>query len=66
MMSKRKLRSTTSSGFIKLDQMNIMNFISYSDGKNDLKKISELINLPLNKVKKIYNFLLKKKLIKEL
>ena len=63
MMSKRKLRSTTSSGYIKLNQINIMSFISYSDGKNDLKKISDLINLPLNKVKKIYSLLLKKKLI---
>ena len=43
-----------------------MNFISYSDGKNDLIKIANLINLSKNKVTKIFKFLLKKKLITEL
>lgn len=66
MMSKRKLRPTISKGQIHQNQENIMNFISYSDGKNDLIKIANLINLSKNKVTKIFKFLLKKKLITEL
>jgi aminopeptidase-like protein len=40
-----------------------MNFLIYSDGKNDLKKISSLIKLNYSKTYKIYKLLLKKKLI---
>jgi aminopeptidase-like protein len=40
-----------------------MNFLIYSDGKNDLKKISGLIKLNYSKTYKIYKLLLKKKLI---
>ena len=52
----------------KIDQdiRNILSFMSYSDGKNDLEKIANLINLSKSKTKKIFNILLKKNLIKEL
>ena len=48
-----------------LDQniFNILNFIAYSDGKNDLISISEKMNLPVIKVSKIAEKLIKKKLI---
>jgi len=41
-----------------------MNFLTYSDGKNDLKKISKLIKLDYYSTKNIHKFLLKKKLLK--
>ena len=40
-----------------------MNFLQYADGKNDLKKISELIKMSYKKTLKIYNILTKYKLI---
>ena len=40
-----------------------MNFLQYADGTNSLQKISTLINLDLNKTKKIYKLLLKNNLI---
>jgi aminopeptidase-like protein len=40
-----------------------MNFLIYSDGKNDLKKISNLIKLNYSKVYKLYKLLIQKKLI---
>ena len=36
-----------------------MNFLQYADGKNDLKKISELIKISYKKTFKIYNILTK-------
>ena len=44
----------------------ILDFLQYADGNNDLKKISFYIKQPINKVKKIFTFLQKKKLIKVL
>ena len=41
----------------------ILHFLQYSDGKNDLKKISNLIGLDFIKTKKIYNFLIKNNLL---
>ena len=40
-----------------------MNFLQYSDGKNDLEIISKIINLNKNMTLKIYNILKKHKLI---
>ena len=40
--------------------------MNFCDGKNDLTKIANLINLPKNKVTKLFRFLLKKKLITDL
>tara|TARA_B100001123_G_C15270095_1_gene1009979 strand:- start:549 stop:1820 length:1272 start_codon:yes stop_codon:yes gene_type:complete len=66
MMSKRKLKPTISTGGINENTKNISNFITYSDGNNDLERIGSLINLSKNKTNKIFNFLKKKKLIKEI
>ncbi len=61
-LSKRNLKSKN----LKLKDLKstILHFLQYSDGKNDLKKISSLINLDFIKTKKIYNFLIKNKLLK--
>ncbi len=67
MMSKRKLRPSLSTGkFIHKDIKHILDFLNYSDGKNDLLKISNLISLPKKKVYKLFRFLLGKKIIKAL
>tara|TARA_B100000686_G_C16791964_1_gene979348 strand:- start:42 stop:1322 length:1281 start_codon:yes stop_codon:yes gene_type:complete len=69
MLSKRKLYPTTSTlrkNQIHQNEKNILHFMSYSDGKNDLERISTLINLPINKVTKIFKFLIKRNLISEL
>ena len=42
---------------------NIMNFLQYADGKNDLKKIAKLINISIREAVKIKKILLKQKLI---
>ena len=42
----------------------IINFLAYCDGNNDLIDISKKINIPLDKVNKIFNLLLKNKIIK--
>ena len=42
---------------------NLLNFLQYADGTNDLKNISAYINLNLKKTKKIFNLLDKNKLI---
>ena len=64
MMSKRKLHPSISTGQIHQDTKYISDFINYSDGKNDLITIANLICLPKKKVVKIFKFLLKKKIIK--
>ena len=48
---------------IKKSTKDYMNFLQYADGKNDLKKISELIKLSYKETFKIYNILTKHKLI---
>lgn len=62
-LSKRKLYPSISSGNIGKYHRNIINFLNYSDGKNNLKMISNLIKIDIKEVKKIYNKLLKNKLI---
>ena len=62
-MGKRKLYPTLSNNKISEFTKNIMNFLTYSDGNNDLKDISKLIRVNFLKTKKIYFFLLKKKIL---
>lgn len=42
----------------------MLHFLQYSDGKNDLSKISKFINIKFLETKKIYNLLIKNKLLK--
>ena len=42
---------------------NVVNFLQYADGKNDLMEISKLIKLSYNETLKLHKVLLKKKLI---
>ena len=62
-MGKRSLRSTLSTKIIKKNTFDYMNFLQYADGKNDLKKISELIKLSYKDTFKVYNILAKYKLV---
>jgi aminopeptidase-like protein len=62
-MSKRNLYPTISSNYKSEFIKNIMNFIQYADGKNDLKMIAKRIKISEGLVKKINKLLLKKKLI---
>lgn len=62
-MSKRNLYPSISSNNIPKITKDIMNFLQYSDGKNDLNKISKKINVKMKKIYKIYKILLKEKLI---
>ena len=61
-MGKRSLRSTLSTKIIQKSASDYTNFLQYADGKNDLKKISELIKLSYKDTFKIYNILAKYKL----
>ena len=62
-MGKRSLRSTLSTKIIKKSASDYTNFLQYADGKNDLKKISELIKLSYKDTFKVYNILAKYKLV---
>lgn len=62
-MTKYDLYPTISSKKIDRLTENYMNFLQYADGKNTLEDISNRIKLSVTKVKKIYNILLRKKLI---
>ena len=42
----------------------ILDFMQYSDGKNDLKSISKFIKLPFSQTKKLFNLLKKLKMIR--
>ena len=62
-MGKRSLYVTLSTKSNKKSARHYINFLQYADGKNDLKKISELIKISYKKTFKIYNILTKYKLI---
>jgi hypothetical protein len=62
-MSKKKLYPESSITKKYKNISDIMNFLTYSDGKNDLESISKFIKIDYKKTNKIYNFLLKKKII---
>jgi aminopeptidase-like protein len=63
-MGKRKLYPTLS-GTKKINQSTkeMLDFLAYSDGKNDLNGISKFIKKTLSETKKIYKFLKIKKII---
>ena len=63
-MTKRNLYKTLSTKKTDHKIRDIMNFIQYSDGKNDLKLISKHTNLSLSKVQKVLKLLIKNKLVK--
>jgi aminopeptidase-like protein len=62
-MSKRGLYPTLSTKDKTKENKNFRNFLQYADGTNSVEKISNLIKLDLNYVKKIYKILLKNNLI---
>tara|TARA_B100001057_G_scaffold501220_1_gene622139 strand:- start:3686 stop:4972 length:1287 start_codon:yes stop_codon:yes gene_type:complete len=61
-MGKRGLYPTLSTR-IKKPTEDLMNFLTYADGKNDLERVSKYINKNYKETKKIYKFLKKKKLV---
>ncbi len=63
-MTKRNLYDTLSIKKPNYEIKDIMNFIQYADGKNDLNQITEITGLSLNKSKKILNILINNKIIK--
>ena len=62
-MGKRGLYSNLSTKNVNIFSRRLMNFLQYSDGKNDLFKISKLIKLKMSEVLKIYKILKKEKLV---
>ena len=62
-MGKRGLYPTLSTKDRTKENKSYRNFLQYADGTNSLEKISNLIKLDLNSVKKIYDILLKHNLI---
>lgn len=62
-MGKRGLYPTLSTKNEKKLTISYMDFLQYADGTNSLEKISNLIKLELNSVKKINSILFKNKLL---
>ena len=62
-MDKRGLRPTLSTKNLNKLTRSYMDFLQYADGTNSLEKISNLIKLELNSVKKINSILFKNKLL---
>jgi aminopeptidase-like protein len=62
-MGKRGLYPTLSTKNTNKLTKGYMDFLQYADGTNSLEKISSLIKLDLNSVRKIYNILFKNNLI---
>ena len=62
-LGKRGLYPTLSTKDKTKENKSYRNFLQYADGTNSLEKISNLIKLDLNSVKKIYSILLKNNLI---
>lgn len=62
-MLKRKLYPSLSTIEKKKNTKSIMNFLQYSDGKNDLMEISKIIKLDYKSTFKIYKILKDKKLL---
>jgi len=63
-MGKRNLYPHLSTGAKTKNRKNIMNFIQFSDGKNDLEDISRKIGINIGQAKKIYKKLIKNKIIR--
>lgn len=62
-MAKRGLYHQLSEKTMKDSTKDIMNFLTYADGKNDLKTISKYIKKKKSITEKIYDLLKKKKLV---
>ena len=62
-MNKRKLYPHLSTTILSQRIRDFMNFITYSDGRNDLKTISKYIKKSYSYTQKIYKFLNSKKLV---
>ena len=62
-MGKEGLYSTLSTKHESKLTMSYMDFLQYADGTNSLEKISNLIKLELNSVKKINSILFKYNLV---
>ena len=66
-MSKYNLYPTVSSNTVNIKTIlktrNYMDFLQYSDGKNDIEQISKKIKLSLFETKKIYKLLKRKNLL---
>jgi aminopeptidase-like protein len=62
-MGRRGLYPSLSFGNIDKTTNNLMNFLQYADGKNDMQKISKLIKISLSECNKIYKILCKKKIV---
>ena len=63
-MGRRGMFPQLSTKKNKVNTMNYLNFLQYSDGKNDINKISILLNLSKKKTIRIYQVLKEKKLIR--
>ena len=61
-LSRRGLYPTLSSKYVNKLSKSYLDFLQYADGTNSLEKISNLIKLDLNSVKKIYSILFKNNL----
>ena len=62
-MGKRGLYPSLSKSTNRKYTKNIMNFLQYSNGKNDLEDISKKINCNFNETKNIYKVLRQKKIV---
>jgi aminopeptidase-like protein len=62
-MGKRNLYPNLSTKNKNIFTRNLMSFLQYADGKNDLKKISKIIKVEYKKTLKIYNILQKNRLV---
>lgn len=62
-MGKRGMYPLVSLPYKKKSLKNIMNFIQYSDGKNHLERISDILKIKFSETKKIYHYLKKNKII---
>ena len=63
-MGKRGLYSLVSSNKKTSIQKDLLNFLTYSDGSNDLNDISKYICRNISETKKILKILLKNNLVK--
>ena len=65
-LTKYGLYRSLSTKNFDLDSRNILNFLSYCDGKKDLVIISKKINLKIKQVNRIFKILKQKKIINEI
>ena len=65
-LTKYGLYRSLSTKNFDLDSRNILNFLSYCDGKKDLVIISKKINLKIKQINRIFKILKQKKIINEI